>query len=250
MVAPTDWFEDGTFWDTVAPYMFNERMWAAIPEDIDLLLNLLQLDPPAAVLDLCCGPGRYALELARRGFQVTGVDLTEKYLSEAAQRAKTDDLNVELVREDMRDFRRERAFDIVINLLTSFGYFKDQADDRRVLDNVYQSLIPGGRLVMDMIGKEVLARIYRRREWTEKENGVLFLEERNVTRDWTWMENHWIIIDGTARYDFSISHRVYSAAELAAILRESGFSEITIYGSLAGLPYDHEAKRLVAVAQK
>jgi len=250
MVCPDDWFKDDTLWATVAPYMFNERMWAVVPEDIDLLLNLLQLEPPADVLDLCCGPGRYTLELARRGFQMTGVDLTEKFITDAAQHAKVDGLNAEFIHEDMREFRRERAFDIVLNLFTSFGYFEDQTDDRKVLDNICQSLKPGGRLVMEMMGKEVLARIYRRRDWTEKDNGVLFLEERNATRDWTWMQNRWIIIDGTTRHDFSIGHRVYSAAELALAIQESGFKEITIYGSLAGIPYDHEAKRLVAVARK
>ena len=99
------------------------------------------------------------------------------------------------------------------------------------------------------MGKEILARIFRERDWRE-EGGVMWLEERKVSKDWSWIDNRWILLRGDKRQEFRVSHRLYSAAELAALLRECGFGKVEIHGDLAGSPYDHTAERLVVVAQK
>ena len=76
------------------------------------------------------------------------------------------------------------------------------------------------------------------------------MEERVVREDWSWVENHWIWIRGPAQKVFTFGIRLYSGAELNALLAEAGFSAVQLYGSLAGTPYDHTAQRLVAVATK
>jgi SAM-dependent methyltransferase len=219
-------------------------------EEVTKLITLTNISPRASVLDLCCGPGRHSLEFARRGFSVVGVDRTRTYLDKARKQAETEGLKVEFIQEDMRNYCKTGAFDAVINLFTSFGFFEDQKEDELVLKNVYRSLKAGGVFVLDTIGKEVIARIFRERDWTEEEDGVLFLEDRKVTKDWSWMENRWILIKGEKRQEFHFSHRPYSAMELTALLKIAGFNTITIYGDLAGSPYDHKAKRLVAITQK
>jgi len=243
------WYEDDAFWETWAPYMFGKERWENAPQEVTNLISLLKISPGATVLDLCCGPGRHALELSRRGFSVVGVDRTRIYLDKARKQAETEGLKVEFLQEDMRNYCKPGAFDAVINLFTSFGFFEDKREDELVLKNVYRSLKEGGVFVIDIIGKEVIARIFRERDWSE-EDGVLFLEDRKVVKDWSWMENRWILIKGNKREEFHFSHRPYSAVELATLLKTSGFNTITIYGDLAGSPYDHKAKRLVAVAQK
>jgi SAM-dependent methyltransferase len=243
------WHEDDLFWDVISPRIFTEELWAAAPAEIDRILVMHGLKPGAAVLDLCCGPGRHSIALARRGFRVTGVDRTQAYLDRASRRARAEGLDIEFVQEDMRRFRRPRAFAGAINLFTSFGYFENQGDDRRVLANVFDSLEDGGVFVLDMMGKEVLAGMFRERDWLEQ-GGTLFLEERKVRRDWSWIENRWIVIQGKSRREFHWSHRLYSASELSDLLSQVGFGEVKIHGDLAGAPYDHTAKRLVAVARK
>jgi hypothetical protein len=84
---------------------------------------------------------------------------------------------------------------------------------------------------------------------------LLVLEERRVTRDWSWVESRWTFVraEGTGRaqlVEVDLSHRLYSAAELCALLESVGFGPIEVFGDLAGSPYDQEAKRLVAVARK
>jgi SAM-dependent methyltransferase len=243
------WYQDDHFWKVVEPMLFGKKRVADAGTEVDQLTKLLKLESPAKVLDLCCGPGRHSLELARRGFNVTGVDRTGVYLRRAQKQAAGEGLKIEFVQEDMRQFCRPKAFDLTLNLFTSFGYFKSPAEDRRVLVNVHKSLKPGGRLVMDLMGKEIIARIFRERDWRE-EDGMLILEERCISQDWSWIDNHWILVRGDKRDEFHVSHRIYSAAELTELLKECGFKKVQIYGNLAGAPYDHMAERLVVVARK
>jgi len=245
----TVWHEDNTFWETMAPVLFAERRWAVAQTEIDQAMTHLGLSPGAHLLDLCCGVGRHTLELARRGFQMTGVDKTSIYLDRARKQADIEGLQVEFVQEDMRNFYRPETFDGAINLFTSFGYFEDPREDRQVVMNLYRSLKPGGTLVMEMMGKEVLARVFRDRDWHE-EDGIIFMEERKISKNWSWVESRWIMLKGNQRAEFTISLRLYSAAELTSLLRECGFNSVEIYGDLAGASYDQTARRLVAVGHK
>lgn len=231
------WHEQDTFWDTVAPILFVQRRWTDAPAEVEQVISLLGVEPEAHILDLCCGVGRHSLELARRGFQVTGVDRTRPYLDRASRQAEAEGLEIEFVQSDMRDFCRPDAFDAVVNLFTSFGYFEDPEDDRQVALNMYRSLKPGGVFLIDMMGKEVLARIFRERDWHE-ENGVLILEERKISKNWSWMENRWIIFADDNRTELNLSHRVYSAVELASLLTEGGFAHVDAYGNLDGSAYE------------
>ena len=243
------WHEEDAFWEMAHPVLFTEQRWQDAPAQVEAMLALLKLAPGARVLDLCCGPGRHALEFARRGFQVMGVDRTAAYLERARKQAQQQGLDVEFVEDDMRAFCRPEAFDAVVNYFTSFGYFEDPEDDRRVVSNVYESLKGGGAFLLDMMGKEVLARILEGPRWQE-EDGRILLQETKVTRNWSWVENRWILLKDGERRDFHISHRLYSAVELTSLLEECGFGHLEVYGDVEGGPYDQTARRLVVVAHK
>lgn len=241
------WHEDDAFWTTAIGWMLRERT-ASAPEEVANLVSLVRTHLPASVLDLGCGIGRHAIELARRGFEVTGVDRTRDFLAEARRSASSQALDVEFVEADMRRFRRPDTFDLVVNLLTSFGYFEDPADDARVVRNVHESLREGGAAVFDMMGKEVLASIFEPREWRERD-GDLWLYERRVTNAWSWLENRWVLIRDGHREEFALGHRLYAATEFTDLLESCGFTETKVYGDLEGEAYDHEASRMVVVAR-
>jgi SAM-dependent methyltransferase len=243
------WHDDDRFWRVIAPVLFRADRWQSAPEEVAKVLRLLEARKGEAILDLACGPGRHALELARRGFRVTAVDRTADYLEEAERRAQAENLSVEFVQEDMRTFCRPGAFHRVINLFTSFGYFEDAADDERVLQNVYRSLKPRGTLAMHLMAKEVLARIFRKRTWQEIDGHVV-LEEGSVKDGWRWIETRWIVLTKGEVHEFALSHRLYSAAELAELLLRCGFAAASPYGNFDGDPYDETADRLVVVARK
>lgn len=250
----TQWFEDDAFWSDYQTFIFRGGQLSDPVRDVDRSLRLAApLPASAAVLDLCCGPGRHTLELARRGFRVTGVDRTAAYLAEAEHGAAAAGLAVELVREDMRTFRRPGAFDAAFNLYTSFGYFPDPADDRRVAENLFASLRFGGVLVMELMSREVLASGFRPRDWSRMAgpDSPIVLEERRLSQDWAWIESDWTLLfpDGRTQTR-TVGHRLYSGTELAALLRGVGFAPVTLHGGLDGRPYDHTAWRLVVVARK
>ena len=156
------------FWQVAAPLLFPRERWKNAEQEVDSLLKLMELPEGASVLDLACGPGRHALEFTRRGFHVTGVDRTQKYLAEARRRSKEAGLTVEWIEADMREFQRPGEFDAAVSLFTSFGYFEDPEDDKLAAMNMYRSLKPGGVLLIEMVGKEILARIFQPRDWHEQ----------------------------------------------------------------------------------
>ncbi len=245
-----DWYEDDEFWEQLSPLLFEESFAGSASQQVDDLVRLLELDEGAQVLDLCCGPGRHALELARRGFRVVGVDRTASYLENARRRAEEAGLQVEFVREDVRAFRRPGSFDAAINLFSSFGYFEDRRDELRVVENMHASLRPGGRVLLEMMGKEIVARIYQEKGWREVKPGAVLLEERKIVSGWEWMETRWIYLEGSERKEFAVRLRLYSGAELAGLLRQAGFHSVAIYGGLDGSRYDQTARRLAVVGRK
>lgn len=246
----TDWYDDDSFWETFQNYMFDPRRRALSVAEVDRMIALLALQSGAAVLDLCCGIGRHSLEFARRGFKMTGVDRTLPYLDQARASASKENLKIEFVLSDMREFSRPAAFDAALNFFSAFGYFENPADDARVARNLLDSLKPGGRLIVDMNGKEIMARKFRERDWDKGDDGAIVLEERRVLDGWKRIESRWTWVRGIERRSSTLVVRLYSGAELESLLREVGFREVSLYGSLGATPYDQNAQRLVAVATK
>jgi SAM-dependent methyltransferase len=155
-----EWFADESIWKDLYPFTFPESAFAVGDEQVEKILRLTGVGG-GKVLDLCCGPGRHLVALAKRGFAVTAVDRTRFLLEHARARAAQANLSVEFVLEDMRRFSRPATFDLIINLFTSFGYFEDQADDVRVLEIVRENLRPSGVFVLEMVSKERLAREFQ-----------------------------------------------------------------------------------------
>lgn len=243
------WHEQDGFWDAFGPVIFDRQRQALAPGEIERLITLLDLRPDQAICDLCCGVGRHSLELARRGFTVTAVDRTQRYLEQAKSVAKTEGLEIEFIQADMRDFCRPEAFNVVLNLFTSFGYFDAQRDDRQAIENAHRSLKTGGRLVLDLMGKEIIARVFTPRDWHPVDGGMM-LEQRTIADGWTRIENRWILIKDGRPHEWTFSHRLYSAAELRGLLEDCRFSQTDVYGTLDGSPYDEKAERMLIIARK
>jgi SAM-dependent methyltransferase len=244
-----EWFEDERFWESTYPFIFTEERFAAAEAEVPDLAKLSG-SPFGRVLDLCCGPGRHSIPLARQGAQVTAVDRSPFLLEKARSRAESEKLEIEWVQEDMRLFVRPEAFDLAINLFTSFGYFGDE-EDLTVLRNVFRSLVPGGFFVIDVMGKEVLlARGFAPSAVDKQPDGSIWVQTREIIDDWYRIRSHWFLIRDQKVSEATFDTALYSGRELADRLKQAGFGNVKLFGSLGGIPYDLKAQRLVAVAQK
>ncbi len=242
------WFADDAFWTDYAPLLFGGDRWAEVPAVVDSILALSGAAPGSAVLDMCCGPGRHALEFAARGHSVVGVDITGPYIVAARDSARAMELPAEFIQADARRWSRPAAFALAVNLFTSFGYFETKAEDSLMLERIRESLAPGGALVMDLVGKETAARDYIEGEWFERD-GRLILTEFTVVGAWEGLRNRWVLVDGDRRVDRSWVQRLYAATELRDSLEAAGFASVDVFGTWAGDPYGASAERLIAVAR-
>jgi SAM-dependent methyltransferase len=241
-----DWYLDDDFWRNFGSLMFNADTFARGIEEVQQLLELLD-GHPRTVLDLGCGPGRHALPLADAGLSVTAVDTSPSLLAQLESAREGRD--IEIVEADMREFTREQAFDLVVVMWTSFGYFTDEADHRRVLDRIHESLKPGGRLVLDLVGLEYLCRHLQPVHLTEYDDGRVLVERPDLVENMTRLENEWMLIDGDRVHYHSFSHRVWSAGEIRSLLAQAGLAVESIHGDYEGSDYDLDAERLVVIAR-
>ena len=244
-----EWFQDERFWDEFAPFMFDETRWAMAETEVEQIRVLSGVEPPAKVLDLCCGVGRHSLAFARRGFTVTGVDLTASYLEAAEDSAAAENLEIEFIHEDGRAFRRPGEFALCVDLGASFGYFSNADDDALMLRRCQENLAAGGVLVLETIGKETAARAFVESETVERDGWTVSARYR-VLGDWEKLGNAWRAEKEGTVYERSFAIRLYAGTELRSLLLGAGFESAALYGDLDGRPYDQRAEMLVAVARK
>ncbi len=120
-------------------------------QEVDALERLLDLSPGMSILDIGCGPGRHALEFARRGYRVTGIDISERFIEIATDAARASSLGASFIRHDARDLpaQWESSFDVVVCLCQGgFGLMVEDGEDERVFAGAVASLKPGGSIAL------------------------------------------------------------------------------------------------------
>ena len=204
------------------------------------------------VLDLCCGHGRHAVRLAQAGMTVTGLDLSEPYLSEARDAAARQGVSLELVRGDMRYIPYVLRFDAVINMFSAFGYLESEADDQLVLHAINNALKPGGSALLDLLNREWVIANNVENEWRVDEDGTTILEHREL--DLLASRNHvsFSIIgpDGLRRESVGHKIRLYTLTEIATMLGRAGLVLDKVFGGYDAAPYTTHSRRMIVVARK
>ena len=145
-----EWF--ASWFDT--PYyhlLYQNRSEDEAKAFIERLVDFLRLQPQTSVLDLACGKGRHARTLHALGLQVLGTDLSAQSIN-FAQNSASEGLRFQV--HDMRETLPNERFGAVFNLFTSFGYFDETSDNRRVIDAIAEMLLPEGILVIDFLNAQ------------------------------------------------------------------------------------------------
>jgi SAM-dependent methyltransferase len=148
-----EWFEEW-FDSPLYEKLYSERDDEEAYLLVDLITGLIDPEESPDLLDLACGRGRHSMELARRGFRVTGLDLSERAIQVAREKAQKMPVNKPVFETgDMRN-QLDSRFNVIVNLFTSFGYFSDDQDSKKILQNVNGMLLNGGWFVQDYLNPQ------------------------------------------------------------------------------------------------
>jgi ubiquinone/menaquinone biosynthesis C-methylase UbiE len=244
MPAKTTW---ETFFDAHAP-VYDENIYTKNTlAEVDFLIEELGLTPGAAILDVGCGTGRHAVELARRGYAVTGVDLSTEMLARAASAAKAAGVDVTWVRDDATKFSLPKTFDAAICLCEgSFGLL-GQGDDPieqplTILSNISRCLKPGAKALLTVLSATRLIRMHQDADVVE---GLFDPLSIVVTRTFPPREG----MD-----PLPIRERGFVGTELRLLCRAAGLTVEHMWGGTAGnwgrRPLELDEFEIMLVARK
>ncbi|MCZ6728726.1 MAG: class I SAM-dependent methyltransferase [SAR324 cluster bacterium] len=243
-----EWFQD--FFQGMALELWRK----AIPEEqtraeADFLATVLGVKPGVRLLDVPCGNGRLALELASRGCRVSGVDLAAPFIREAKSRAKRLAVTADFKRVDMRELPWEEEFDGAFCFGNSFGYFAKEGVCA-FLEAVGRALKPGGRFVLDTeLAAESILPDLADRAWSQVGN-MRLLVEHHYDAAQSRLDTVYTFIRGAKTEIRSARHWVYTTGEIGRMLASAGLTVQALYSNLEQEPYMPGAPRLLLVAEK
>ena len=230
-------------------HMFTEER---AKKESAFVASALELKPGASVLDLCCGQGRHAVQLAKRGLRVTGLDLNPEYLELAKQAAKAGKVTIKTIAADMRKIPFKNKFDAIVNMYSSFGYLESEAEDLKVLESAAKALKAGGRILLDMLNREWAIDNYIQNDWHTGADGTLYIERRDLDLATSRMHVHFIVVDPNGGRRGSIGHiiRLYTLTEMTRLLERVGMRVTAVFGGFDGEVYGIGTRRMIIVGVK
>jgi SAM-dependent methyltransferase len=223
----------------------------AIRKECDFIEDRLGLEKGAIMLDLACGPGAHAVELASRGYNVVGYDLSLAMLARAQDEAQERGQKINFLQGDMREMAFEEAFDGIYSWSTSFGYFDDEKNVN-VLSRMHRALRQGGMLLLDVANRDYICPRQPSLVWFEGE-GCVCMDEMHVDFFSSRLKVKRTVMfdDGRAREcDYAI--RIYGLHELGKMLHDTGFKvvEVTGHPSHPGVFFGSESPRIIVLAER
>jgi SAM-dependent methyltransferase len=203
---------------------------ASAERDVEFLLAAAEPPAGAAILDVACGVGRHAIELAHRGYHVTGVDSSLAQLLRASELNEQRGTNVAFLHGDMRGLPVDDAYDLVLLLGTSLGYFEEETN-QQVLEEVRDRLSPTGRLVLQVFNRDYLVGKLPLRSWWQGDKCMVLDEaELNFVANRLRVHRTVVFEDGR-QFEHYMFLRAYSVHELGRLLRLAGLKVEQLSGS-------------------
>ncbi len=220
--------------------------------EVDGVVQRLELAPHARVLDLSCGFGRHSVELAKRGFQVTGLDLSPQLLGHAREAAAAAGVRVTWINADVRDIPQpDTPYDAVVSLFSSFGLLGSDDEELMVAQAVARVLTPGGGMLIETVNREIMLRRWMPVRWREQPDGTIVCDKLKFDAGTGILHSEETVALPDGQRTRSVDQlRLWSFSELALLLRVSGFEAITPFGDLSGGAYTWDSYRMVAVARR
>lgn len=222
---------------------------------VDFLVEKLELRGGERILDLACGFGRHSLELARRGYDVTGVDITAQYIEYATKQAQNEKLNAKFICSDVRKVPFNNEFDVVINMADgAIGYLENDEENKKIFAVVSKALKSGGKHFMDIMNGSYAETHFPCKLWDAGEKGLTLSE-------FEWNSKTKTLLYGQADYPYGevLSKpempeenpiRLYSLDEIKEIFSDIGMSVSGSYADFNGKPSSENAIQLLVYSKR
>jgi len=203
--------------------------------EVDFIEKELDFNKSANILDIGCGTGRHSLELARRNYSVTGIDLSEAMISRAKEHAKSENLKIKFIVKDAREFNFNGKFDLAIMICEgAFPLMETDEMNYSILKNAYCSLKPGGKFIFTTLNG--LYPLYHSvKDFVN--SGSAIGESGNNNFDLMTFRYHSVYKTRDDKGRKKVLHcneRYYVPAEIAWLLKSAGFSKSEIFGCKLG----------------
>jgi cyclopropane fatty-acyl-phospholipid synthase-like methyltransferase len=237
-------FYTGT-WQHIQPFLHTPGQTR---KEADFIEDVLDLKPPAGILDVPCGEGRLTIELASRGYKMNGVDLNKNFLKIAEKNANKQGLDITWRQGDMRKIPWKNEFGAVICMGASFGYLNEKGN-LEFIKAVSRSLRNKGFFLLDTPVTETLYPKFKS-QGTFKLAGVTVLVNRFFDHKTGRNEEDFAFIQKGKQTKYHSSIRIYTYIEVVNLLRQSGFGYFDAFGSLSKDAFGFGARRLLITARR
>jgi 2-polyprenyl-3-methyl-5-hydroxy-6-metoxy-1,4-benzoquinol methylase len=248
------WYE--TLFENYADSYDRESFTRGTQGEVDFIEKELNYDKRLRILDVGCGTGRHAIELARRGYSVTGVDLSESQLNKAKEKAAAANVRIDFQKADARELNFQSEFDAVLILCEgAFSLMETDAMNFRILQNVERALKPGGKFILTTLS--ALYPLYH------SVMDLINAEENNMKYEkfsfdlMTFREHTTLTItdDSGVEKTLETDERFFAPSEIRWMLEQLGFHHIAIHGSKLGAfsredPLTTEDFEMLVIAEK
>lgn len=233
--------------------IYAHRTDEAAEQEVEVIEKILKLEPGDRVLDLCCGNGRHSRQLAKKGYRVTGVDLSRDLLHDAENKNTAELLDqivypIEYKQYDVRHIPFVEAFHVVLNLFTSFGYFEETRENEKVFAAIHRSLKPEGKFLIDFLNPNYVRR-HLVPQSERMVDGLIIRERRKIENDTVC--KHIEVIDGSDIREYDERVRLFEYEQMRAMLHQAGLTVSHVYGSFEMEDYDRErSPRMIITGRK
>jgi SAM-dependent methyltransferase len=224
---------------------------AQIKTEVNFIEESLGVQKGGVVLDLACGAGKHAVEMAARGYNVVGYDLSLAMLARAADEAHDRKQKLNFLHGDMRDMGFEEMFDGIYCWSTSFGYFDDEKN-QLVAQRIHRALRQGGMLLLDLANRDFVTQRQPSLVWFEGD-GCVCMDEMRVDFITSRLKvKRMVILDDGRSRELDYSIRLYTLHELGRMLHDVGFKVTDVSGHPAtpGVFMGADSPRLIVCAER
>lgn len=223
----------------------------ATQAEADFVANAMGLVPGAQVLDVGCGYGRHAMELAARGFHIVGLDLSTSLLIRGEEEAQRRGLQINFVRGDMRELDFDAQFDAAYCLFSTFGYFDDETN-KKTIAHIGRALRPGGRVLIEILNRDYVIADLPTRVWWEGD-GCVVLEEVELNYFSSRIQvNRSVVFDDGRQLEQEVSIRAYSLHEVGKLMHAAGFRVLEVSGGYQtrGRFFGNQSRHIIVLAER